>query len=64
MKRRLNRLHIVAAMSIAASLVCGPSASSQPTSAAPVYRDPTKAVDVRVEDLLSRMTLDEKVAQL
>ena len=28
------------------------------------YRDPSRAVDERVEDLLARMTPDEKVAQL
>jgi beta-glucosidase len=30
----------------------------------PVYKDPHQPVDRRVDDLLSRMTLDEKVAQL
>jgi beta-glucosidase-like glycosyl hydrolase len=30
----------------------------------PTYRDPTRSVDERVADLLSRMTIDEKVAQL
>ena len=30
----------------------------------PLYRDPTVPVDERVADLLARMTLDEKVAQL
>ena len=29
-----------------------------------VYRDPAQPVDIRVTDLLARMTLDEKVAQL
>lgn len=28
------------------------------------YKDPTLPVETRVQDLLSRMTLDEKVAQL
>lgn len=28
------------------------------------YRDPSQPLDVRVEDLLARMTLDEKIAQL
>ena len=41
-------------------------ASLCPTQAAktPVYLDATEPVDVRVEDLLSRMTLAEKVGQL
>jgi beta-glucosidase len=30
----------------------------------PLYKDPRQPVDHRVDDLLSRMTLDEKVAQL
>ena len=29
-----------------------------------LYKDPSQPVDVRVEDLLSRMTLEEKAAQL
>jgi beta-glucosidase-like glycosyl hydrolase len=30
----------------------------------PVYRDPAQPVDIRVTDLLARMTIDEKIAQL
>lgn len=33
-------------------------------AAAPVYLDETQAIDQRVEDALSRMTLEEKVAML
>ncbi len=29
----------------------------------PVYKDPSQPVEVRVADLLSRMTLDEKIGQ-
>ena len=29
-----------------------------------LYKDPSQPVDVRVEDLLSRMTLEEKAAQM
>ena len=64
MKRRLDRLHVVAAMTIAASVLCSVSASSQTTARGPIYKDPRQPTDRRVEDLLSRMTLDEKVAQL
>jgi beta-glucosidase len=33
-------------------------------SAAPLYKDASQPVDVRVEDLLSRMTLEEKIVQI
>src|SRR5688572_20899800 len=33
-------------------------------SATPIYRQPNAAVESRVADLLTRMTLEEKVAQL
>ncbi|HEY1184653.1 MAG TPA: hypothetical protein VGE89_10755, partial [Bryobacteraceae bacterium] len=42
-------------------------ASSQPATAAqpaPKYRDPKLTIDERVADLLSRMTLEEKVAEI
>jgi beta-glucosidase len=38
---------------------------ARPAAAArPLYKDPSQPVDRRVEDLLSRMTLEEKAAQL
>ena len=33
-------------------------------TAAPIYKDPRQPVEARVNDLVSRMTLDEKIAQL
>ncbi len=41
----------------------GPRAGGGVT-AAPPYRDPSRSVDARVADLLARMTLEEKAAQM
>jgi beta-glucosidase len=57
----MKRWPLVAAMTI--GLVSAAAMSGAQTSQ-PVYKDPRQPVDRRVEDLLSRMTLDEKVAQL
>jgi beta-glucosidase len=35
-----------------------------PAASTPLYKDPTASVSARVEDLLARMTLEEKVAQM
>ena len=49
---------------------CGPrqAVSNTPVQTATpdhlLYKDPDQPVDVRVEDLLSRMTQDEKIAQM
>ena len=40
------------------------SAAAHPREAGPVYRDPAAPIDARVEDLLGRMTLEEKIAQI
>lgn len=42
----------------------GPAPALASTAALPVYKDPAQPVDARVEDLLSRMTLDEKIGQM
>lgn len=42
-----------------------PAASGDtPSTATPLYRDASAPVDARVQDLLSRMTLEEKIAQI
>ena len=33
-------------------------------SGSPIYKDPSQPIDRRVDDLLARMTLEEKAAQL
>ena len=44
-----------------AAVVLFPIASAQP---APVFHDPAAPLDRRVADVLSRMTLEEKVSQM
>ena len=41
-----------------------PGRHSAAQSTAPAYKDPKLPVEARVEDLLARMTLEEKVAQM
>jgi len=58
---------LVAALIGLAVLALGPAPAQEgPALAggAPIYRDASAPVDRRVEDLLSRMTLEEKVAQV
>jgi beta-glucosidase len=57
----VRRWPIVAAMIM--GLATAGSTNAQP-QAQPLYKDARQPVERRVEDLLSRMTLDEKVAQL
>jgi beta-glucosidase len=59
---RLN-LRIMAALAGAAMLSAA-AASAQTPAPTPIYKDARQRVPARVDDLLRRMTLDEKVAQL
>jgi beta-glucosidase len=49
---------------LGAALLLSGSAQAQQTRATPVYKDPAAPVDQRVEDLLQRMTVEEKIAQI
>ena len=43
---------------------CRPPPAPPRGEAAPLYKDPRAPVDLRVRDLLARMTLEEKIAQM
>src|SRR6202171_4889765 len=58
---RTATIHTLAAMLLMVGVSVGQSA--QPSSV-PTYLDPSIPVDVRVDDLVSRMTLEEKASQL
>ncbi|MDE6496350.1 MAG: glycosyl hydrolase, partial [Duncaniella sp.] len=53
---------LFATMAVTAALVTTPSLSS--AAKKPLYKDPKAPIEARVDDLLSRMTLHEKVQQL
>lgn len=53
---------LFATMAVTAALVTMPSLSS--AAKKPLYKDPKAPIEARVDDLLSRMTLHEKVQQL
>lgn len=45
-------------------LIDWPGSATSGQAGAPLYKDPSKAIDKRVDDLVSRMTLEEKVSQM
>ncbi|WP_116807166.1 glycoside hydrolase family 3 N-terminal domain-containing protein [Steroidobacter cummioxidans] len=47
-----------------ASMLLAAGASAQSRNDRPLYKDPAAPVEQRVQDLLSRMTLEEKIAQI
>ena len=59
----LTRLPVAAAL-LAGMILAAPVQARQSAQEMPLYMDPDQPVDARVEDLLARMTLEEKVAQM
>jgi beta-glucosidase len=57
--RQARKLAVLITAVLAAS-----SASAQSPSERAIYKDPAAPVEQRVQDLLSRMTLEEKIAQI
>ena len=60
---RMSRRHLLRSAGIVSSLALLPAGLRAATAPA-IYKDARAPIDLRVRDLLSRMTLDEKVAQL
>ena len=60
------RLRIVALWLVTATVVTGGSASAQTQASAekPGYLDPARNPEERARDIVSRMTLEEKISQL
>ncbi|MDE3168261.1 MAG: glycoside hydrolase family 3 C-terminal domain-containing protein, partial [Acidobacteriota bacterium] len=54
-------MHITRSIRLAAAVLAAASLSSQQR---PLYQDPSAPLDRRVDDLISRMTLEEKAAQM
>jgi beta-glucosidase len=55
---------VIALAAVLAALPAAMPAAAQGASERPLYKDRTQPVERRVEDLLARMTLEEKAAQL
>jgi beta-glucosidase len=53
--------HVTAALLGATAIVAGVAHAQEP---GPAYLDPARPLDTRVDDLVSRMTLEEKASQL
>src|SRR5947209_18862446 len=64
LRKRSSRTGYAALVGVAALLIGGPSTAALPRSPGLLYLDTTASVSARVDDLLGRMTLAEKVGQM
>jgi beta-glucosidase len=64
MPRRNRHPFILVVLTLAASCLAFGQKEATAPAVAPKYRDPHLSIDERVADLLSRMTLEEKVAEI
>ena len=62
--RRLCRTSLLRCLALSIAFSSLAAAQQKAQDAPPAYRDPKLAIQDRVADLLSRMTLEEKVAQI
>jgi beta-glucosidase len=60
----LHRAALATTATIVASLALPSAGDAQARRDVPIYKNPTAAIEQRVEDLLSRMTQEEKIAQI
>src|ERR1700690_355822 len=58
---RMTTIYVVAILLLTAA---SPVAQTAQPASTPLYLDPSQPVDVRVDDLVSQMTLEEKASQL
>ncbi|HXM13565.1 MAG TPA: glycoside hydrolase family 3 C-terminal domain-containing protein [Terriglobales bacterium] len=58
------RILFVRALLFSFLLLCAAATGDAQTQAVPIYLDPSQPLNVRVDDLVSRMTLEEKASQL
>ena len=64
MTRLPSRRRAPLALALCLSIATGPLAAMAQPAGAPLYKDPRQPIAKRVDDLLARMTLEEKVAQM
>lgn len=60
----MNLFRALGAVALTLAVTTAPISAQPAPSSTPIYKDSSQPVERRVEDLLSRMTLEEKVAQM